>query len=217
MPAVGRTESQVDRLEEALLLMIALAASSRLAVVGHVAANPTNELSVGEIATSINSSPDQVQRDMALLMEAGLLRLSATPLSSGEKADRRRYSLNGAALNAMPHRIGALASIIRAARPTVRAVADERTRTFNSFMPGGQVVRWPVVARRQRHLLELIVERFPRDARRSERDVDPVLKEGFPEDHCTLRRALIDSGLMQRRDGIYWRSEAHSAATNQAG
>jgi hypothetical protein len=40
----------------------------------------------------------------------------------------------------------------------------------------------------------------------TEREVDAVLRAFYEPDWVSLRRHLIDTGLMARADGVYWRT-----------
>jgi hypothetical protein len=70
----------------------------------------------------------------------------------------------------------------------------------------GKVVRLPARAGKRRVLLEYIVCAFEPGVRIPEREVDAVLRAFYEEDWVSLRRYLIDAGLMERENGIYWRT-----------
>jgi hypothetical protein len=55
-------------------------------------------------------------------------------------------------------------------------------------------------------ILEHIVRAFEPGVRFAEREVDAVLRALYEPDWVTLRRLLIDEGLMSRQDGWYWRT-----------
>ncbi len=48
-----------------------------------------------------------------------------------------------------------------------------------------------------------LAQRFVRDRRYSEREVNEILADDAP-DPATLRRLLVDEGFMARDRGLYW-------------
>jgi hypothetical protein len=73
------------------------------------------------------------------------------------------------------------------------------------FLRDGRIVRLPAARGKRRIILEHIAAAFEPGVRYPERAVDAILRAWY-DDHATLRRQLIDEGLMTREDGIYWRS-----------
>jgi hypothetical protein len=53
-------------------------------------------------------------------------------------------------------------------------------------------------------ILEWLASEFEVGSTYPERAVNEILRRHHP-DYATLRRALVDYGLMQREKGIYWR------------
>ena len=82
---------------------------------------------------------------------------------------------------------------------------DFRTETLQKFMPEGRLLTWPAKFKRQYIVIEEISRRFAPGIQYTEREVDAILKEIYPVDHCTLRRYLVDLRFVYRRDGIYIR------------
>lgn len=77
-------------------------------------------------------------------------------------------------------------------------------KLLRPFLREGRIVRWPARRGKRRLLLGEVVRSFPPGRRIDERDVDAILHEFWP-DHCQLRRELVDFGLLNRRNGLYWR------------
>lgn len=73
------------------------------------------------------------------------------------------------------------------------------------FVRGGRLTQIPVARGKRRIVLEHIAANFEPGVRYPEREVDAVLRAWHP-DHASLRRYLIDEGLMSREKGVYWRS-----------
>lgn len=82
---------------------------------------------------------------------------------------------------------------------------DPRARAIETFFQGDRLVQIPAAPAALRYVLEGLVERF--EARRdySEAEVNRLLGLAH-EDHATLRRALVDLGLMRRDGGVYRRT-----------
>lgn len=79
-------------------------------------------------------------------------------------------------------------------------------KVLEIFVSDGRLVRIPARAGKRRVVLEHIVSCFEPGVRYTEREVDATLRAWYPEDWVSLRRHLIDEGLMSRADGWYWRS-----------
>ncbi|GAA4422066.1 DUF2087 domain-containing protein [Actinokineospora soli] len=88
--------------------------------------------------------------------------------------------------------------------------ADSRVEgVLRVFVRGGKVVGMPAHAGKRRVVLEHVVQSFEPGVRYSEKEVDVVLRawcEGGGVDFVTVRRYLVDAGLLSREAGEYWRS-----------
>ncbi len=80
-----------------------------------------------------------------------------------------------------------------------------RDQVLMQYMPGGELLRWPSRFKRQYIIIEEVSRRFEPGVDYTEREVDAMLKEIYPRDHCTLRRYLVDLRFVHRKDGIYRR------------
>ena len=83
------------------------------------------------------------------------------------------------------------------------ANADVVVRRF--FGADGRLATLPAKQSRQLAVYDLIAQRFVPGVRYTEGEVNRELMAVY-DDYVTLRRALIDFGLMDRADGQYWRS-----------
>jgi hypothetical protein len=80
---------------------------------------------------------------------------------------------------------------------------------MSTFMPDGVLLRMPAKHGKRLVLLEHVAGRFEVGVRYAEPEVDEILRavtDGGESDHVTLRRYLVDAGLLAREDGTYWRS-----------
>jgi hypothetical protein len=92
------------------------------------------------------------------------------------------------------------------------AVAPEPEQgvgVLRAFVRGGRLVRFPAQETKRRAVLEHVAQTFEPGRRYPEVEVNAALKawcDGGEADHVTLRRYLIDAGLLSRDAGLYWRS-----------
>jgi hypothetical protein len=99
---------------------------------------------------------------------------------------------------------------VREHTPAPAAEADldpdrAKAAVLRTFVRDGRIVRLPAARSKRRILLEHIAASFEPGVRYPERAVDAILR-AWHDDHASLRRYLVDEGLMSREDGIYWRS-----------
>jgi hypothetical protein len=85
---------------------------------------------------------------------------------------------------------------------TVLADPPEQIR---AFVRDGRIAAFPAKRPRRRMLLDAVAQAFEPGRTYCEADVDEVLKQ-LSEDHCALRRYLVDEDFMSRSDGAYRRS-----------
>jgi hypothetical protein len=77
---------------------------------------------------------------------------------------------------------------------------------LRAFVRDGRITALPAKRTRRRLLLDQVAQAFEPGRRYREAEVDQVLKAVF-DDHCALRRYLIDEEFMSRTAaGLYWRA-----------
>jgi len=77
---------------------------------------------------------------------------------------------------------------------------------LRAFIRDGRILALPAKRTRRRLLLDRVAQAFEPGRRYPEAEVDQVLKAVF-DDHCALRRYLIDEEFMSRTAaGLYWRA-----------
>lgn len=88
----------------------------------------------------------------------------------------------------------------------------DTARVLGRFLTAGQVQRMPSKAAKRLVVLEHLAGRFEPGKRYAEKQVDATLiealvprEDGGEVDHVSVRRYLVDHGLMSRADGVYWR------------
>ena len=91
--------------------------------------------------------------------------------------------------------------------------ADAVVRRF--FDSAGRLKNLPAKQSRQLAVFDLIAQRFVPGVRYTETEVNHELMQVF-DDYVSLRRGLVDFGLLDRADGRYWRSGGTVAVDDPA-
>ncbi|MEN3306746.1 MAG: hypothetical protein V7603_2948 [Micromonosporaceae bacterium] len=81
----------------------------------------------------------------------------------------------------------------------------EKAAVLRAFIRDGRLVQVPVARGKRRIVLEHLAACFEPGVRYPERAVDAILR-AFIDDYASIRRYLIDEGLLARADGVYWRT-----------
>ncbi|MFO7572499.1 MAG: DUF2087 domain-containing protein [Gaiellaceae bacterium] len=169
------------------LILGRLADERRLRVLSAVALGAT---SVAEAATLAGVSEDEAARALAHLVGAGMIRQG----ESGLEVD-----------------LGAFSRAARAAStPRKRAdmsdASPEQAAVLRNFVDGeGRITALPARAAKRRLVLEYVAARFEPDREYGEREVNGVLLP-VHDDVASMRRHLVDEGLLEREAGIYRRA-----------
>ena len=83
------------------------------------------------------------------------------------------------------------------------AQSDSVLRRF--FGPDGRLTAMPAKQSRKLAVFDLIAQRFVPGVRYTELEVNRELMQLY-DDYVSLRRGLVDFGMLDRADGWYWRS-----------
>jgi len=77
---------------------------------------------------------------------------------------------------------------------------------LQAFIRDGRITAVPAKRARRRLLLNEVAQAFEPGRRYPESVVDEILKAVF-DDHCAMRRYLVDEAFLSRTaDGVYWRA-----------
>ena len=79
-----------------------------------------------------------------------------------------------------------------------------RQKVIDAFFEYGNQKAIPAQRKKERIILEVIVQEFEFDRIYSEREVNIIIAD-FYDDFCTIRRDMIGEGLMDRDTRGYWR------------
>ncbi|MEM7339397.1 MAG: DUF2087 domain-containing protein [Actinomycetota bacterium] len=82
---------------------------------------------------------------------------------------------------------------------------DDRRRVLDQSLRDGRLVAWPAKYSKRLVLLDHIAQRFEPGRRYTEQQVELILS-AIDTDTATMRRYLVDAGLLDRGGGEYWRS-----------
>jgi hypothetical protein len=168
---------------DAATLLGLLADDDRLKVVAALALGATTTAAVREV-TGLDART--VGRAVARLDDAGLVahdgdavRLDLTPLREAARAT---------------------------APPEDYGDTDEETaKVLRAFLRDGRLTGMPAHRAKRRLLLDHVVQVFEPGERYAEKEVDALLR-AFADDYVTIRRYLVDEGLLSRESGVYWRT-----------
>ena len=80
----------------------------------------------------------------------------------------------------------------------------DRRKVLEVFVRDGRITSMPTAPAKREILFDWLAGRFEVGRRYSEAEVNAAL-DGHADDHVSLRRALVDAGLLCRDDGTYWR------------
>jgi hypothetical protein len=144
-----------------------------------------------ELADRHDLASREVLGLLAPLVQAGLV-----------SAVDGRYRLDGEAWHELAR------TLPRAAPASPRVgfgMTSEETEVLARFFRGDRLVELPAARAKRLVVLERLALEFEPGLRYAEVEVNERLRR-FHDDHATLRRALVDEGLLDRAAGEYWRA-----------
>lgn len=171
-----------------------LADATRLRMLGLLA---SREFSVQELATTLELREPTVSHHLARLKESGLVKMRA-------EGNVHHYALQVEALHEMVREVLSPEELARTVTEDLDLDRYSR-KVLDTFLEDGRLKDIPVQRRKRDVVLRWLVSHFDEGRRYREAEVNETLKR-FHWDSATLRREFIMTGLMQREDGVYWRS-----------
>lgn len=179
---------------ELLQFFKALADPSRLKIVGLLA---QQELSVEQLAAMLDLRPSTISHHLSRLSKIGLVEARAEGYYS-------IYSLQTDVLRGLSERLLAQGTFEEAAA-TVDVDAYDR-KVLKAFVGAdGRIKQFPSQFKKMKVLLRYVVQVFEPEVEYTEKQVNTLLSE-FNDDTATLRRELVEEGLLAREGGggKYW-------------
>jgi biotin operon repressor len=174
------------------LLLKVIADETRLRILGALA---SESLTGKDLAERLDLSAPTISHHMRKLVEAGIV--VTTP-----DAQRQWYQLNSDLL--LASRRVPLSESSPALSDREPGDADEqfRAKVIRDFFMDGRLKEIPAQRKRRVIVLQFIAEQFEPLRTYSEREVNETLKPIHP-DFATLRRELVDYGILERERGVY--------------
>jgi hypothetical protein len=164
----------------------------RLLILNLVQARPRHG---EELALILMLNQATISHHLGLLLNAGLL-------TSQKDQYYQTYSL---APSLLQKTLNEMVFVPQSDLPE-RVEADAfRKKVLATFFRHGRLTAIPAQLKKQQVILEKIVESFEPGKRYTEREVNVILLD-FHDDVATLRRGLVENGLMKRAEGIYERT-----------
>jgi hypothetical protein len=176
-----------------LQLLKILAEESRLKLVGLLA---NRALSVGELAEQLDLKEPTVSHHLARLQQLGLVKMQA-------EGTTHRYQL----VNETLHRLSKDLFTVEQVASIADNVEGERweRKVLKTYFEGDRLTQIPSMRKKRNVILNWLVGQFETGTRYPEARINEVIKRHHP-DSATLRREMIMTGLMERKDGVYWRT-----------
>jgi hypothetical protein len=187
-------EDNDQRIPDPRRLVAVLADSAKLRVFSALVLAPSPEgLTAAQVAETAGVGAAEVRRALANLSALGLAR----------RVDEERYA-------AAPDLFRESLSELNRQRDEAAAKAFSTTDParlsvlLNCFRDG-KLVYLPEKFGKRQIVLEQVAQSFEPGTRYAEAEVNLALRDLYP-DFAALRRYLVDSGFLSRKDGFYWRS-----------
>jgi predicted transcriptional regulator len=179
----------------------ALSDANRLKIIGLLA---QGDYTVEQMAEMLGVRPSTVSHHLTKLSMAGLV-------SARSESYYNIYHLETSVLETMSQRL-----LVRETMPAVTADIDMDAydrKVINTFCDSqGHILHFPAQRKKFEVLLRHVVKAFKPGVRYKEKQVNDILFF-YSEDTATLRRGLVEHGLMEREGGggEYWLRENQPA------
>jgi len=144
--------------------------------------------SIEAVAVATGLPADRITRALGRLADGGLVVAAAEGLS-----------VDGAAFQQ-----AARAARARPPRTEHAGESAERRKVLDAFVHDGRITSVPAAYGKRLIVLDWLAQSFEPGVRYAEREVNEILATRHP-DTATLRRYLVDEGLLDRAGGEYWR------------
>lgn len=139
-----------------------------------------------------------------------LAKLAELELVTVENRDQRSiYAFNPKALYNLNRDI-----LKRDQLPTpIDHLPEPDRKALQPFFVGNRLLAFPESKKKFAILINWLVTRFEEGVYYSEQQVNEIIT-AYHHDYATLRRAMIDQGLMRREKGTYWRTHGTGQLSN---
>ncbi|MFA7290398.1 MAG: DUF2087 domain-containing protein, partial [Melioribacteraceae bacterium] len=80
---------------------------------------------------------------------------------------------------------------------------DSKNKVINTFFKNGTLTNLPIQHKKRLIIIEEFIKKFDPAKRYLESEIDDLINESY-EDHCTIRRIMIDEKYLFREKQVYW-------------
>ena len=184
-------EMQIDTQNETQLLEFfkALVDVERLKLVGLLAVEPRT---ASELAEVVKLKPARVANHLGYLVHAGLV-----------SRDGPSFRLNTEAIQKLARQV--LAHSKPAINPDELEGDEFNRKVLEAFVkPDGTIKSLPMQQKKLLVVLRHILPAFEYGVQYPEKQVNEILRKVY-EDPASLRRYLVDCGMLALQNGVYWR------------
>ncbi len=179
------------KIEKRIELIKSLADTSRLRILNAIIIKPQY---VEEIAHRINLAASTVSFHLKKLEGAGLVK----PVKEQYYIT---YHINSDLFGITLKELVSFENIESAAEE--ERIDLYRRKVLKVFFKKDRLLKLPVQHKKKLIVLDEFVKKFKNNKRYKEEEVNNVIKQSF-EDYCTIRRLMIEEGMMKRENNIYW-------------
>lgn len=181
-------------IEKSIEIMKSLADTSRLQVLNSLMDKPQY---VEELAHRLNLAVSTVSFHLKKLEKAGLVNKSKQQYYIIYKINDELFNLSLKELTSFDN--------------IEKYIQDERIdkykgKVLKAFFKKGKLVKLPVQHKKKLIILDEFVKMFNQVEKYEEKQVDEIINRIY-DDHCTIRRLLIEEGIMKRDKQFYWLNE----------
>jgi hypothetical protein len=188
--------------EQSIAIMKALADQSRLAIINSLLERSQY---VEEIAKRHGLAPSTVSFHLRKLEQAGLV-------SSRKEQYYVVIQANDAIFDTTLREIVSAPTVGRELQDG--RMEEYRRKVLETFFRHGALEKLPTQHKKRLIVLEQFAVRFEPEHRYSEQEVTGLIMPLF-DDYCTIRRLLVDEGLIRREGAEYWREKNDGEQTVQ--
>lgn len=188
--------------EQSIAIMKALADQSRLAIINSLLERSQY---VEEIAKRHGLAPSTVSFHLRKLEQAGLV-------SSRKEQYYVVIQANDAIFDTTLREIVSAPTVGRELQDG--RMEEYRRKVLETFFRHGMLEKLPTQHKKRLIVLEQFAVRFEPERRYSEQEVTGLIMPLF-DDYCTIRRLLVDEGLIRREGAEYWRENNNGEQTVQ--
>ncbi len=83
-----------------------------------------------------------------------------------------------------------------------------RQKVLRTFMKNNRLEKLPVQHKKKMIILNEFLKRIDPRKKYSEKEINEIILESY-EDYCTVRRLMIEEGMMKRKSQVYWLNEEY--------